>query len=266
LEVSRQGYYSWAQDGIEDETDRVLVAEILDIMNETRYTYGIKRVTKELKDRGFHVNHKRVERLMKENNIGCKKARKFKKTTDSNHDFPASDDRLQRRFKVNRPDRVWVSDITYLKTRDGWLYLCVWIDLFSRKVVGWSISASLASRFVCDALAGALERRPGARPLIHSDRGVQYASKEFRTLLWRNKLRQSMSRKGDCWDNAVAESFFATIKSDLALSPSVSPKVVRQAVFEYIESFYNRKRLHSTLGYKTPEEVEKDYWSLTQAS
>lgn len=223
-------------------------------------------MTEALKKRGFHVNKKRVERLMRENNIRCKKARRFKKTTDSNHRYPASEDRLKRRFNVNEPDRVWVSDITYLKTRDGWLYLCVWIDLFSRRVVGWSVSASLASRFVCEALEGALNSRSGARPLIHSDRGVQYASKEFRRLLWQNKLRQSMSRKGDCWDNAVAESFLSTIKSDVDRIGSMSSKMARLAVFEYIEVFYNRKRLHSTLGYKTPEEVERKYRSLTDAS
>jgi transposase InsO family protein len=251
---------------IGDDVDRVLVAEILDVMLESRHTYGIKRVTAELKDRGFEVNHKRIERLMRVNNIRCKKARKFKKTTDSSHDFPASENRLKRRFNVDRPNRVWVSDITYLKTRDGWLYLCVWIDLFSRAVVGWSISPTLASSFVCDALTSALNRRPGARPLVHSDRGVQYASREFRTLLWLTKLRQSMSRKGDCWDNAVAESFFGTIKSELDPLGSMSAKQVRQAIFEYLELFYNRKRLHSTLGYKTPEEVEREYWSLKEVS
>lgn len=266
LNATRQGYYQWAKTDIHDESDQVLVAEILDVMEEMRWTYGVVRMTRALKNRGFHVNKKRVERLMKENNIRCKKAKKFKKTTDSNHDFPASEDRLKRRFDVAQPDRVWVSDITYLKTRDGWLYLCVWIDLFSRMVVGWSISSSLASRFVCDALQSALNRRPGARPLIHSDRGVQYASKEFRRLLWRCKLRQSMSRKGDCWDNAVAESFFSTIKSELDPTSLKSSKTVREAVFEYLEVIYNRKRLHSTLGYKTPEEVERIYRSLTDAS
>ena len=235
-------------------------------MEESRNTYGVKRVTKELRDRGFHVNKKRVERLMKENNIRSKRAKKFKKTTDSNHEFPASEDRLKRRFHVNEPNRVWVSDVTYLKTNAGWLYLCVWIDLFSRAVVGWSLSTSLKSQFVCDALMAGLNRRPGVRPLVHSDRGVQYASKVFRQLLWRSKLRQSMSRKGNCWDKAMAESFFSTLKSDLDLKPSLPATVVRQLVFEYIEIFYNRKRLHSKLGYKSPEAVEEHYWSLKTAS
>ena len=266
LEVEPSGYYRWASTDQMDESDKVLVAEINDVMEESRFTYGIRRVTAELKERGFQVNHKRVARLMKKHNIRCKKVKRFKKTTDSNHAFPASEDRLKRRFKVARPNQVWVSDITYLNTRDGWLYLCVFIDLYSRKVVGWSVSSSLASTFVCDALADALRRRPGVRPLIHSDRGVQYASKEFRRQLWKHKLRQSMSRKGDCWDNAVAESFFGTLKSDMDTRFVLPSRLVRQAIFEYIEVFYNRKRLHSTLGYKTPEAVEKEYWTLNEAS
>ena len=170
LEVVRSGYYRWAKRPIQDESDWLLLKEIRDVMEESRNTYGVKRVTKELRDRGFHVNKKRVERLMKENNIRSKRAKKFKKTTDSNHEFPASEDRLKRRFHVNEPNRVWVSDVTYLKTNAGWLYLCVWIDLFSRAVVGWSLSTSLKSQFVCDALMAGLNRRPGVRPLVHSDR------------------------------------------------------------------------------------------------
>lgn len=268
LKVARSGYYTWVKRSLEIDgnADMVLLAEIRSVMEMSRHTYGIKRITAELKDRGFHVNHKRIERLMRKNNIRPKRARKFKKTTDSNHQLGASENRLQRRFNVSQPDRVWTSDITYLKTRDGWLYLCVWIDLFSRKIVGWSISSSLAAKFVCQALLAALKRRPGARPLIHSDRGVQYASKEFRQLLWAHKLRQSMSRKGDCWDNAVSESFFSTLKCELNLGTMVPTPIVRQAAFEYIEVFYNRKRLHSTNGFKSPEEVERQYWLRKAAS
>lgn len=267
LEVVRSGYYKWQErlKNVPDGSD-ILLKEIRDVMTETRQTYGARRVTAELRNRGFHVNHKRVERLMRKNNIRPKRMRRFKKTTDSNHQLGASEDRLKRRFHPSRPDRVWTSDITYLKTRDGWLYLCVFIDLFSRKIVGWSLSSSLTADFVCEALVSALNRRPGARPLIHSDRGVQYACKNFRKLLWRNKLRQSMSRKGDCWDNAVSESFFSSLKFELDLHPSITAKALRQAVFEYLEVFYNRKRLHSTIGYKTPEEVEKQYWLQMAAS
>lgn len=267
LQASRQGYYDWIKKGgIADDSDRVLVAEIRDVMKQSRNTYGIRRVTSGLKERGFYVNHKRVERLMKKHNIRCKKAKKFKKTTNSNHKFGASEDRLNRRFNVAEPNRAWVSDITYLKTRDGWLYLCVWIDLFSRGIVGWAISNSLASSFVCESLSNALSLRPGARPLVHSDRGIQYASSEFRRLLWRSKLRQSMSKKGDCWDNACAESFFGILKTELGRTDNLSASTVRQLVFDYIEIFYNRKRLHSKLGYKTPAAVEKEYWSLMDAS
>ncbi len=267
LGVSRQGYDQWKNRDDDGEADKVILDEIRLIMEDARYTYGLLRVTAALKDRGFRVNKKRVARIMKENNIRSKRVKKRKKTTDSNHTFPASEDRLKRRFnKTSAPNQVWVSDITYLKTREGWLYLCVLIDLFSRKVVGWSLSPNLASGFVCGALTGALQRRPGARPMIHSDRGVQYASHEFRRLLWRNKLRQSMSRKGDCWDNAPAESFFGTMKSELDLNTSLSQTEVKRIIFEYIEVFYNRKRLHSSLGYKTPESVENSYWSLKEAS
>lgn len=268
LGVVPQGYYQWAKrnDDDDDESDRVLVAEIRDVMEESRQTYGIKRVAKALKERGFNVNHKRVERLMREHDIRCKKVKRFKKTTNSNHKFPASEDRLQRRFDVAEPNRVWVSDLTYLKTREGWLYLCVWIDLHSRAIVGWSISTSLASSIVCEALDSALKRRPGVRPLVHSDRGIQYASSEFRRMLWRNKLRQSMGKKGDCFDNAVAESFFGILKTEIDLTNNLSAAQVRQTIFDYIEIFYNRKRLHSKLGYKTPEEVENKYGSLTDAS
>lgn len=268
LGASRQGYYQWLERGIDDDAaDTVIVSEMKDIMEESKFTYGIRRVTEALKERGFHVNHKRVERLMRENSIRAKRVRKRKKTTDSNHEFPASEDRLKRRFNaVSKPNAVWVSDLTYLKTKSGWMYLCVWIDLFSRRIVGWSLSSSLASDFVCESLSNALNRRPGARPLIHSDRGVQYASHKFRRLLWRKKLRQSMSRKGDCWDNAVAESFFGTLKSELDLDPSLAPEALQTAIFEYIEIFYNRKRLHSSLGYKTPLTVENNYWSLEEVS
>lgn len=267
LGVVPQGYYQWVKrNDDDDESDRILVAEIRDVMAESRQTYGVKRVTQALKERGFHVNHKRVERLMREHDIRCKKVKRFKKTTNSNHKFPASEDRLQRRFDVAEPNRVWVSDITYLKTREGWLYLCVWIDLYSRAIVGWSISTSLASSVVCEALDSALKRRPGVRPLVHSDRGIQYASSEFRRMLWRNKLRQSMGKKGDCFDNAVAESFFGILKTEIDLTKNLSAAQVRQTIFDYIEIFYNRKRLHSKLGYKTPEEVENKYGSLTDAS
>ena len=268
LEVVRSGYYKWLEHskGVPDESDDVLLEEIKEVMIASRQAYGVRRVKAALWDRGFHVNHKRVERLMRENNIKPKRARKFKKTTDSNHQLGASEDRLKRRFNIVQPDRVWVSDITYLKTRDGWLYLCVFIDLFSRKIVGWSLSSSLAAEFVCEALVGALNRRPGARPLIHSDRGVQYACKSFRQILWCKKLRQSMSRKGNCWDNAVSESFFSSLKLELDLRPSMTAQAVRQAVFEYIEVFFNRQRIHSTNGYKSPEEVERQYWLRKAAS
>lgn len=264
--VVPQGFYQWLKKETDDESEKVFIAEIKDVMKESRHTYGNKRVAKELKERGFRINHKKVARLKNENDIHCKRVKKRKKTTDSGHGFPASENRLNRCFKVSRPNRAWVGDITYLRYRDGWIYLSIWLDLYSRKIVGWSVSKSLASGFVCSALKSALQRRPGARPLIHSDRGVQYASNDFRRMLWQNKLRQSMSRKGDCWDNSVAESFFGTLKSELVFDTTLSEADVRSMIFDYIEVFYNRKRLHSTLGFKSPENFENQYWSLEVAS
>jgi len=266
LGVERSGYYDWRDKDDWDESDRVLVSEIKDVMKDSRHTYGIRRVTRALKNCGFHINHKRVERLMREHNIRCKKVKKFKKTTNSKHTYPASEDRLKRRFDVAKPDKAWVSDISYLKTKTGWMYLCVFIDLYTRAVVGWSLSPSLATDLVCNALQSALDRRPGARPLIHSDRGIQYVSFEFRRMLWRNKLRQSMGSKGDCFDNAVAESFFGILKTEIDESKNLSSDDLRLTIFDYIEIFYNKKRLHSKLGYKTPEEVEQSYWFPIEAS
>lgn len=235
-------------------------------MEDTKHRYGVRRVYQELLDRGIPCSRGLVERLMSENGIYPKRVRRFKKTTDSNHNELASPNRLGRNFTATRPNQVWTSDITYLRTKDGWLYLCVWIDLYARKIVGWSVSSHMRASFVCDALQNALNRRPGARPWVHSDRGSQYVSKEFRTMLWRNKLKQSMSRKGDCWDNAPTESFFSTLKLELDVYELKTAPLLRQEVFEYIEIFYNRQRLHSTIGYKTPEEVENVYWSAESAS
>jgi putative transposase len=268
LGASRPGYYQWVDrtPGPREKRSAAILVEIHKIMRETKQAYGVRRVHEELSDRGIPCSRGLVEALMKKHGIRAKRVRPYKKTTDSNHNELASPNKLARNFAPARPNEVWTSDITYLRTRNGWLYLCVWIDLFSRKVVGWSISTHMRASFVCAALQDALARRPGARPLVHSDRGSQYASKEFRTLLWRNKLKQSMSRKGNCWDNAPTESFFSTLKQELDVYELRTASVLRQEVFEYIEIFYNRRRLHSTIGYKTPEEVEKQYWSIDSAS
>lgn len=269
LGACRQGYYQWLKRPPSNrETRRQLVlSEIKKIMTETKYRYGSRRVHEQLKLNGILCSRKVVASLMSKNGIFPKRVKRFKRTTDSNHNLRISKNRLKRKFTVSRPNQVWISDISYIRTTNGWLYLCIWMDLYSRKIVGWSIANHMRASLVCDALSDALRRRPGARPLVHSDRGSQYASKEFRRLLWHHKIKkQSMSRKGNCWDNAPAESFFSTIKQELDVVHLRSATILKQDVFEYIEVFYNRRRLHSTNGYKTPEEMENSYWSRKAAS
>jgi putative transposase len=208
---------------------------------------------------GFPVSKNRVARRMKEMGLCSIYRRKYRTTTDSKHSHPVADNLLQRNFTTDGPDKVWVSDITYIRTTRNWLYLTVFIDLFSRMVVGWSLSSSLSAEMVLTALGrGIRNRRPGPGLIIHSDRGVQYACNDFRKVLKKHDFIQSMSRKGDCWDNAVAESFFGIIKSELIHRERFTgPQDTLQAIFEYIEIYYNRKRKHSTLGYKTPAQFEQ---------
>lgn len=192
---------------------------------------------------------------MRENEIQPKVKRKFKTTTDSKHDLPIAPNILDREFTVEEPDEVWVSDITYVATAQGWLYLCVFIDLYSRSVVGWSMSNSLATDFVVDAFRMGIGKRGRAPIVTHSDRGVQYASSLFRAELRLHDSMQSMSRKGNCWDNAVAESFFGTLKQELIYRECYKSRIeATMAIFDYLEIFYNKRRRHSALNYLTPEE------------
>lgn len=268
LGASRPGFYKWLKRKPSHAEIRrnAILTEIKSVMSDTKNRYEVRRVHKELKARGSKCSKGLVEALMTKHGIHAKRVRRYKKTTDSNHGELVSLNTLDREFQPQRPDQVWTSDITYLRTREGWLYLCVWIDLFSRKIVGWSVANHMRASMVCTALQDALNRRPGASPLVHSDRGSQYASEMFRNLLRQEKLKQSMSRKGNCWDNAPTESFFGTLKQELDINQLRSAAGLREELFEYIEIFYNRKRLHSTLGYKTPEEVDSQYCSLLSAS
>jgi putative transposase len=220
--------------------------------------YGAPRIQGELAKEGERVSRKRVARLMRECGLCAKTARKYKATTDSNHSLPVAPNLLERRFDVDRPNAVWVSDITYLWTRQGWMFLAVIIDLYSRRVVGWSLRERMTAELVCEALDAAVRaRRPPNELVFHSDRGSQYASKAFRRRLFRYRMRQSMSRKGNCWDNAVAESFFATLKKELVRNHIFPTRdAARTDVFEHIEVFYNRRRAHSLLGYETPTSFE----------
>jgi len=259
--VSRSGYYRWRgrPESRRAIDNRRLDAHIKAIFMKSKMRYGSPKIADELNDMGFPVGKNRVARRMKAAGLRSIVRRKYRATTDSKHSHPVADNLLQRNFKTDGPDKVWVSDITYIATAHGWLYLTVFIDLFSRMVVGWALSSSLSAEMVITALArGIRNRRPGAGLIIHSDRGVQYACKEFRKVLVKHRFIQSMSRKGDCWDNAVAESFFGIIKSELIHHEQFKgSQDTLKAIFEYIEVFYNRKRKHSTLGYKTPDQFER---------
>jgi len=262
LAVSPAGYYEWrgrapsarsvANEGLRDAIVRT--------HQESRGTYGRLRVRKALRDAGLHVGVHRVGRLMKSAGIAGISPRRFRKTTDSDHALPIAENVLGRNFDVEvigGPNRVWASDITYLPTREGWLYLAVVLDLFSRRVVGWSMKMTMDRSLVIDALVAAIkDRAPTAGLLFHSDRGSQYASEEFRAMLAANGIQQSMSGKGECWDNAVVESFFGTMKTELGDPIWETRAAARDAVFDYIETWYNRKRLHSTLGHVSPETYE----------
>ena len=221
-------------------------------------TYGSPRVHEDLQEQGIRCGRKRVARLMRENGIRAKQARRFKATTDSDHNDPVAPNLLDREFQVDVPDRVWVADLTYIWTREGWLYLAVILDLFSRRVVGWSMSKRITSQLTLEALSVALwSRKPSPGLLHHSDRGSQYTCGDYRDVLDEHGVLCSMSRKGDCWDNAVAESFFKTLKVERVNDRDYWTREEAQMdIIDYIERFYNRKRRHSYLGYVSPVEYE----------
>ncbi len=262
LDVSRSGFFAWRRRPTSGQSQRreSLRSEIEAIHRESRKdVYGSPRIHQELTARGRRCNVKTVARIMKERGIRAKTARKFKVTTDSKHNRPVAPNVLDRTFEQTAANRAWVSDITYVPTREGWLYLAVVEDLYTRKIVGWSMSDRLTSRLVVDALEMAIERQlPCAGLLSHSDRGSQYASEHYQDLLKRQGITCSMSRRGDCWDNAPMESFFATLKKELVhFEDYTTRSEARQSLFEYIETFYNRVRRHSALGYKSPTEFEQ---------
>jgi len=260
LQVSRSGYYRWLKrkPSPRQLDNQRLDAEIREIYDASKQRYGSPKITQELRDQGRKVGKNRVARRMRKAGLRSKIRRKYRVTTDSKHHFAVSPNLLERNFKAGAPDRVWVSDITYLATKAGWLYLTVIIDLFSRLVVGWALSSSLSHEMVVTALKRAIQRRrPGKGVIFHSDRGVQYACTDFRKELAKHEFVQSMSRKGDCWDNAVAESFFAIMKTELVYHERyVGHQDTLHSIFEYIEVFYNRQRRHSTLEYLCPSEFE----------
>jgi len=273
LEVTRSGFYAWLKSvpSAWARTEERLRVEVQAVYEMSRGRYGSPRIHAELQARGERVGRKRVARLMSQEGLRGKKRRRFKVTTNSNHTYPVAPNVLARKFEVDEiegPDQVWAADITYVPTREGWLYLAIVLDLASRLVVGWSMGETLESSLAIDALHMALQgRKPAAGLLHHSDRGVQYASNDYRALLEGKKVVASMSRKGNCWDNAVAESFFATVEIELIQDEDWHTRnEARGAIFEFIEVWYNRQRRHSSLGYLTPAEFDKRLWEAPRAA
>jgi transposase InsO family protein len=262
LKVSRSGYYVWVKTRKtkREIDDEIFLMQIKETFEKTRKTYGPRRITKALNKEGISIGRKRVERIMKENNIVPITVKKFKATTNSNHDYPISLNILNRQFNVDAPFKAWVSDITYVHTDEGWLYLAAIMDLYSGKIVGWAMDSTMTQQLVINALKQAIGRaNPPRGVLCHSDRGVQYASKKYRRILAFYGFKQSMSRKGNCWDNACMESFFGTLKTELVYHERYKTRrQARLSIFDYIETFYNRIRLHSKLGYQSPENYEKE--------
>jgi transposase InsO family protein len=231
-------------------------------------TYGSRRMKRAMNDRGYLISRHKARKLMKEANVQVRHRKKYKVTTNSNHKQPVFENRLQRQFEVAQPNQVYASDVTYIWTQEGWLYLAVVIDLCSRKVVGWSMSARMKAQLVCDALKMAIwQRRPEAGLIHHSDRGSQYASKAFRQLLKVHGFKGSMSRKGDCWDNAVVESFFGSLKQERVHWRNYQTRYeAQQDILNYISIFYNNYRLHSTLDYISPADYEKQLTEINEAA
>lgn len=269
LEVSKAGYYKWRAAPLAERVkdDAVLTAKIRALHTGWRRAYGSPRIHRELRDQGTRVGRKRVARLMRAADIRAKGARRYRITTNSNHDAPVAPNELNRQFAVEQqpgPDRVWVADITYIPTREGWLYLAILLDLATRRVVGWSVRSRLDQELTLGALRMALRHRRPPGGLHHSDRGVQYVSGAYQQLLGEAGFLPSMSRRGNCWDNAAAESFFSTVTKELLIdSTFATRREASQALFEFIEVWYNRQRRHSSLGYRSPADYER---ALAKAS
>jgi putative transposase len=260
LGASPSGFYDWLRrpESPRATEDRALVEKIQAVHGDSRRTYGSPRVHASLKAEGYRIGRKRVARLMRENDIRARTKRKFRVTTDSRHDHPVAPNRLDRQFTVEAPNTVWLADLSYIWTREGWLYLAVVLDLFSRQVVGWAMDEQMPQELTLAALDMAIKRRRPLPGLMHhSDRGSQYAAGAYQKQLTEHAIVCSMSRKGNCWDNAPMESFFHTLKTELVHHRDYQTRdEARRDIFEFIEIFYNRQRSHSTLGYLSPVQFE----------
>lgn len=270
LKVNRASYYHWINSGsVMKKVDTKLNELIKSIFSIGNNTFGTRRIRdKLLLYYGLIVSRKTISNIMKDLNLKVKMKKRYKNTTDSNHDLPIAPNILNRDFYASNPDEKYVGDITYISTGEGWLYLATVIDLYSRKVVGWSMADTMKVSLVNDALSMALRHRNPPKGLIwHTDRGSQYASYSHKDLLKENSITQSMSRKGNCWDNAVAESFFHSLKTELIHHEKfISRKEANEKIFEYIEIFYNRQRLHSSNNYLSPSDFEEKMLRLEMVS
>jgi putative transposase len=271
LGVSRNAYYRYCQRRQEDQPDperKELLATVKEMSEASDYSYGSRRMKRALNALGYPMGRFKARSLMREAGVKARYRKKYKVTTNSNHKQPVFENVLEREFSAVKPDQVYVSDITYLWTQEGWLYLAVFIDLYSRRVVGWSMGSRMKAGLVTDALRMAIWRRlPAEGLIVHSDRGSQYASKAYRRLLKANGFVGSMSRKGDCWDNAVAESFFASLKKERVHWKHYQTRIeAQQDVLDYIAMFYNSQRLHSYLDYVSPMDYESAMVELEKAA
>jgi len=271
LGVRRTGYYNYQASQAKKQDDakhQEMLEWVKDIAESSDYSYGSRRMKKALNALSFPVSRNKARNLMREAGVQAKQRKKYKVTTNSNHKQPVYDNLVERQFDVPQTDQVYAADITYVWTREGWLYLAVVIDLCSRKVVGWSMSSRMKAQLVCDALKMAIwQRRPKAGLIHHSDRGSQYASRDFRRLLKAHGIKGSMSRKGDCWDNAVVESFFGSLKQERVQWRSYQTRYeAQQDILNYISMFYNSHRLHSYLGYTSPNDYEKQLMELKKVA
>lgn len=260
LQVSRSGYYAFLKrrKTPKDWLDEQLVVEVKILHQQSDRSYGSRRIAKGLQTKGYQVGRYKARTLMRKAQVSCKQRRRFKVTTQSQHRFPVAANHLDRQFTAAMPNQVWVADITFIWTKEGWLYLAAVLDLFSRRVVGWALNNRMQEALVHDALLMALGRRQPTQALMHhSDRGCQYASKNYQTLLAEKGITVSMSRKGNCWDNSVMERFFGSLKSERTDQKYyLTHKEAKADVIDYIEMFYNSQRLHSTLGYVSPAQFE----------
>jgi len=261
LQVSSSGYYCWrkAVESKRQKENKKLLWQIRLVHKKHKGRYGSPRITEELQDNGYSCSENRIAGLMRKNDIAAKTKRKFKLTTNSKHSLPIAENIINGKFSASSPNCLWASDITYIWTTEGWLYLCAILDVFNRQIVGWSMDNRMTQKLVINALQQAVWRRkPDSGCIFHSDRGSQFAGQEFRKLLKKHEFVQSMSGKGNCYDNAIIETFFHTLKTELVYFESYPTRnEAKRSVFEYIEMYYNRIRRHSALNYKSPVDFER---------